>query len=64
MKTKFSASISTLGIADKKTQQALMRLLENTTYLNSRLTSEVRSLKSELERQKAYFENRLNERSV
>ena len=64
MKTKFSASISTLGIADKKTQQALMRLLENTTYLNSRLTSEVRSLKSELERQKAYFENRLNERSL
>lgn len=64
MKIKFSASISTLGIADKKTQQALMRLLENTTYLNSRLTSEVRSLKSELERQKAYFENRLNERSV
>ena len=64
MKAKFSASISTLGIADKKTQQALMRLLENTTYLNSRLTSEVRSLKSELERQKAYFENRLNERSV
>ena len=64
MKTKFSASISTLGIADKKTQQALIRLLENTTYLNSRLTSEVRSLKSELERQKAYFENRLNERSV
>ena len=64
MKIKFSASISTLGIADKKTQQALMRLLENTTYLNSRLTSEVRSLKSELERQKAYFENRLNERSL
>ena len=64
MKIKFSASISTLGIADKKTQQALIRLLENTTYLNSRLTSEVRSLKSELERQKAYFENRLNERSV
>lgn len=64
MKSKFSASISILGIADKKTQQALMRLLENTTYLNSRLTSEVRSLKSELERQKAYFENRLNERSV
>lgn len=64
MKIKFSASISTLGISDKKTQQALMRLLENTTYLNSRLTSEVRSLKSELERQKAYFENRLNERSL
>ena len=63
MKIKFSASISTLGIADKKTQQALLRLLENTTYLNNRLTSEVRSLKSELERQKAYFENRLNERS-
>jgi len=64
MKSKFSASISTLGIADKKTQQALMRLLENTTYLNDRLTSEVRSLKSELERQKAYFENKITNRGA
>lgn len=64
MKSKFSASISTLGIADKKTQQALMRLLENTTYLNDRLTSEVRSLKSELERQKSYFENKITNRGA
>lgn len=49
----FNASISTLGIKDRKAQQAILRLLENTTYLNQKIGNDVRMLKQELERLKA-----------
>ena len=54
----FNASISTLGIKDRKAQQAILRLLENTTYLSQKIENMSRQFKQELEQQKAMIAER------
>ena len=36
MATRYNASVSTIGIPDKKTADALRRLMENSTWLHER----------------------------
>ena len=44
---KFNASISTLGIKEPKVQQAIMKLLENSLYHNSKLSRVSDNLRDE-----------------
>ena len=59
--SKFNSSISTLGIIDPKVQQAILKLLENSLFLNRQLSQQTRSLKEELRRQKVYFDAKIDE---
>lgn len=59
--SKFNSSISTLGIIDPKVQQAILKLLENSLFLNRQLSQQIRSLKEELRRQKVYFDAKIDE---
>jgi hypothetical protein len=44
---QFNSSISTVGIKEPKVQQALLKLLENSLYLNERLDRRISELKNE-----------------
>ena len=59
--SKFNSSISTLGIIDPKVQQAILKLLENSLFLNRQLSQQIRSLKEELRRQKVYLDAKIDE---
>ena len=59
--SKFNSSISTVGIKDPKVQQAILKLLENSLFLNRQLSQQIRSLKEELRRQKVYFDAKIDE---
>lgn len=59
--SKFNSSISTLGIIDPKVQLAILKLLENSLFLNRQLSQQIRSLKEELRRQKVYFDAKIDE---
>lgn len=59
--SKFNSSISTLGIIDPKVQQAILKLLENSLFLNRQLSQQIRSLKEQLRRQKVYFDAKIDE---
>ena len=59
--SKFNSSISTLGIIDPKVQQAILKLLENSLFLNRQLSRQIGSLKEQLRRQKVYFDAKIDE---
>jgi hypothetical protein len=59
--SKFNSSISTLGIIDPKVQQAILKLLENSLFLNRQLSQQIGSLKEQLRRQKVYFDAKIDE---
>lgn len=59
--SKFNSSISTVGIIEPKVQQAILKLLENSLFLNRQLTQQIGSLKEQLRRQKVYFDAKINE---
>lgn len=59
--SKFNSSISTLGIIDPKVQQAILKLLENSLFLNRQLSQQIGSLKEQLLRQKVYFDAKIDE---
>ena len=59
--SKFNSSISTLGIIDPKVQLAILKLLENSLFLNRQLSQQIRSLKEQLRRQKVYFDAKIDE---
>lgn len=61
MMSKFNSSISTLGIIDPKVQQAILKLLENSLFLNRQLSRQIGSLKEQLRRQKVYFDAKIDE---
>lgn len=44
---RFNSSISIVGIKEPKVQQALLKLLENSLYLNERLDKRISELKDE-----------------
>jgi hypothetical protein len=44
---QFNSSISIVGIKEPKVQQALLKLLENSLYLNERLEKRISELKDE-----------------
>lgn len=44
---QFNSSISIVGIKEPKVQQALLKLLENSLYLNERLERKISELKDE-----------------
>jgi hypothetical protein len=44
---QFNSSISIVGIKEPKVQQALLKLLENSLYLNERLDKRISELKDE-----------------
>ncbi len=45
--SQFNSSISIVGIKEPKVQQALLKLLENSLYLNERLNRKISELKDE-----------------
>ena len=61
MMSKFNSSISTLGIIDPKVQQAILKLLENSLFLNRQLSRQIGSLKEQLRRQKVYFDAKIDD---
>ena len=58
---QFNSSVSTVGIKEPKVQQAILKLLENSIYLNTRLTNQINDLKEQLRRQKVYFDAKISE---
>lgn len=44
---QFNSSISIVGIKEPKVQQALLKLLENSLYLNERLEKRISEFKDE-----------------
>lgn len=50
MASRYNASISTIGISDKKTADALRRLMENSTWLHERQTAFEREMEVRLAR--------------
>jgi hypothetical protein len=44
---RFNSSISIVGIKEPKVQQALLKLLENSLYLNEKLDKKISELKDE-----------------
>lgn len=59
--SRFNSSISTVGIKEAKVQQAILKLLENSIYLNKMFLSQIDDLKEQLRRQKVYFDTKIGE---
>lgn len=59
--SRFNASISIVGIDDPKVQQAVLKLLENSSFLKKELDSRVGTLTESLRRQKSYFDAKIKE---
>lgn len=59
--SKFNASISIVGIEETKVQQAILKLLENSSFLKKELNYRTQTLTEQLRRQKAYFDAKIKE---
>lgn len=59
--SRFNSSISTVGIKEAKVQQAILKLLENSIYLNKMFLSQINDLKEQLRRRKVYFDTKIGE---
>ena len=59
--SKFNASISIVGIEETKVQQAILKLLENSSFLKKELDYRTQTLTAQLRRQKAYFDAKIKE---
>lgn len=59
--SKFNASISIVGIEEAKVQQAILKLLENSSFLKKELDYRTQTLTEQLRRQKAYFDAKIKE---
>ncbi len=59
--SKFNASISIVGIEETKVQQAILKLLENSSFLKKELDYRTQTLTEQLRRQKAYFDAKIKE---
>ena len=59
--SKFNASISIVGIEETKVQQAILKLLENSSFLKKELDYRTQTLTEQLRRQKAYVDAKIKE---